>query len=99
MGRLSRGLRTALIFLLAGILMFLYFGWRLDVFFSETSVDIHIRDTYFVVANYHMAIAVLLVLTLFFSLGGMIGSRFKTWLYIILFLIATSFIIYIVVSW
>jgi phosphate starvation-inducible membrane PsiE len=38
-----------------------------------------------VIANFHVAIAVLLILTLFFSLGGMIGSRFKNWFYVILF--------------
>ena len=87
MALLTKGLRTALFFLLVGILGIIYFFWRWAIFVREGSgsIDFHIHDTYFVIASFHVAIAVLLVLTLFFSLGGMIGSRFKNWFYLILF--------------
>jgi hypothetical protein len=85
MALLTKGLRTALLFLLAGILMLFYFYWRWDVFVGYGSVDIHVYDTYLVMTYFHVAIVILLVLTLFFSLGGMIGSRFRNWFYIILF--------------
>jgi hypothetical protein len=96
MGRLSNGLRIGLYFLLFGILLIGIFSWRSDVFFRGGSIDIHTNDTYFVFAKSHVLIGVLVFLLFLFSLGGVIGSRLKNRVYIVLFLVASSFVVYII---
>lgn len=58
------------------LLCFIYSRWIVSV--GTSSVDLHFRDTY-VVFDPRMAILLcLLVLGTFFSVGGLIGTRFRS---------------------
>jgi cytochrome c oxidase subunit I len=56
-------------------------------FFSEASIDIHLHDTYFIIANRHLywAIALLLLILalLYRALRNILFSKILTWLHII----------------
>ena len=70
-------MRTALIFLAVGILLLLVLYSLVDVWFMPSSVDIHVHDTYFVIANIHVVPLMAIFLGNFFILGGVIGTRFR----------------------
>jgi cytochrome c oxidase subunit I len=71
-------MKTALIFLAIGVLALVLIFSYVDIWFSESTIDIHIHDTYFVIPRWHTILLVTLFLGTFFSLGGVIEQDFTT---------------------
>ena len=89
-------MRTALIFLFIGIVLLGLAVWQVDIWFRPSRADILVHDTYLVV-DYAVVFGFpLLFLATLFSFGGLIGSRFKSVFFILLFLACLACIGYIV---
>lgn len=77
--------------LVIGIALLIFVYFKTAVYATKESLDFHLHDTYFVL-SYPFAIGfVVLFLGIFFSVGGIIGSRFKGklfWMMLLLFLAA-----------
>jgi branched-subunit amino acid ABC-type transport system permease component len=75
-------MKGALISLVIGIVLLLLIYFRLDVYYrTRSGIDIYFHDTYFIVSYASVVSFVLLILGLFFSAGGIIGTRFKSKLF------------------
>jgi cytochrome c oxidase subunit 1 len=91
-------MKTALIFLAISILLLVLIYSRVDIWFGETTIDVHIHDTYFVIARWHAIFSIILFLGTFSSLGGAIGTRFHNKFFFIAFIVFAVFDLYIVWS-
>lgn len=94
-------MKSALIFLGVGILILILLCSRVDVWFTNSTVDIHVHDTYFVIARWHFILLIILILGTFSSLGGAIGTRFQNKAFIaflFIFLAIDAFIVWKVYS-
>lgn len=80
-------MKTALIFLVIAILILLLLWSRVDIWFGNSTIDIHIHDTYFVIARWHFILLIILILGSISSLGGVIGTRFQNKAFITFFFI------------
>jgi hypothetical protein len=76
-----KGALTSLLLAIA-LLMLLY--WKSDVFLTAKTIDIHLHDTYYIVSYKHLAAALFLFLGTFFSLGGLIRTRARSRLFLVL---------------
>ena len=54
------------------------------------TVDIHISDTYLVIEKKTFFLIILLYLLIFFSIGGIIGTRAHNKIFLLLFVISIS---------
>jgi hypothetical protein len=88
-------MKTALIFLAIAILLLVLIYSRVDIWFSESTIDVHIHDTYFVITRWHAIFLITLFLGTFSSLGGVIGTRFHNKFFLIAFILFTAFDLYI----
>lgn len=89
-------MKTALIFLAIAIVLLFLFWLKVDVWFGDSTIDIHFHDTYFVIACWHFILFVFLILGTFSSLGGIIGTKFKNKLFIAVLLIFLAVDAYII---
>ena len=90
-------MKTALIFLVVAILILILLWFRTDVWFTNSSVDIHFHDTYFVTTRFSFVLFVILFLGTLSSLGGVIGTRFGNRAFAILvliFLLADAYVVW-----
>ncbi len=90
-------MKTALIFLATAILLLLLFWWRSDVYFGDSTIDIHVHDTYYVIDRWHLVLVIILFLGTFASLGGVIGTKLKNKFFLIamiLFLSGDAYILW-----
>jgi heme/copper-type cytochrome/quinol oxidase subunit 1 len=69
--------KTALIFLFTGILLLTLLYLKSGIFFTKKTVDIHLHDTYYVIAYLHFIILIVLFVGTAFSIGGVFGTRFR----------------------
>lgn len=76
-GRKSK-MRVAIVFLLVGIVLISLVLQKAAVQLTRATIDLHIHDTYVVIDWWHFINGVLLICLLFFSLGGVIGTGFKS---------------------
>jgi hypothetical protein len=90
-------MKTALIFLGVAILILILLWSRVDVWFTDSTIDIHVHDTYFVIPRWHIIFFAILFLGTFSSLGGVIGTRFRNKFFIvflIIFVVIDTYIIW-----
>jgi len=80
--------KTALIFLALALIILIAACLALHVEFTPTTIDIHFSDTYLVVNNFHALLVAVLWLLTFFSIGGMIGTRSRSILFVSLFFVS-----------
>ena len=91
-------MKGALVGLFVGIVLLILLYFKIDVYRSKGTIDIHLHDTYFVLSYSSVAIFILLFLGTFFSIGGMIGSIFKSKLFWILTILVLSIDAYYISS-
>jgi hypothetical protein len=83
--------------LMAIALLMLAFIW-LSGYKTESSFDVHIRDTWYIL-DYSIAIVFsILLIGTFFSIGGVIATHFKNKLFVILLVIFLSLDFFIIAS-
>jgi hypothetical protein len=94
-------MKTALIFLAIAVLLLVLVYSRIDIWFSESTIDIHIHDTYFVIARWHSIPLVILLLGTISSLRGAIGTKFQNKFFLIaliLFIVVDLYVVWSVRS-
>jgi len=91
-------MKGALIALFLGIALLVMIYFKLVVYRSKTSFDIHFHDTYFVLDYASAIVLAIILLGTFFSIGGIIGTHFKSKLFWILTVLFISINTYYVVS-
>src|SRR5689334_19819089 len=87
-------MKGALLLLVIGIALLLAIYFKLDIYRSQSTFDVHFHDTYIVLDNWLVIGFVTLFLGIFFSIGGLIGSRFTNkffWFLSLLFLGVTAY--------
>lgn len=86
-------MKVALLFFLTGICLLLLFFFKSKPWFSSSTVDIHLYDTYFVISYFSFAGFIVFLLGTFFSIGGIIGTHFhnKHFIFLALAFIAVDF--------
>lgn len=87
-------MKGALIALLAGVALVFYIYFKLAINKSKTAIDFHLHDTYLVLDYTTAIILALILLGTFFSIGGLISTRFSSklfWVLAVLFLSAGSY--------
>ena len=89
-------MKTAIVFLLGGVLLIALFLWSVHTNFRRTSIDIHISDTYYIVSYLQFVLINTLILGFVFSIGGIISTQFKSRSFLILTLVfaLVSFLVY-----
>lgn len=80
-------MKTALSFLAVAALLLILLGSVVDIWFSSSTVDIHIHDTYFVLPHWHFVLLIILTLGTISSLGGVMGTKFRNKAFTIFLLI------------
>lgn len=91
-------MKGALIALLIGIVILILLYSRMQIFSRQGTIDIHLHDTYFVLSYASVIVFMLLFLGTFFSIGGVIGTMFKSKLFLILAVLFTSVDTYYIVT-
>jgi hypothetical protein len=88
-------MKTAFLFLFISIVFLALIYSRVDVWFSPSTIDIHVHDTYFVIARRQAIFFIILFLGTFSSIGGVIGTKFGNKTFIVLLIIFVVVDIYI----
>jgi len=90
-------MKTALTFLLISILVLLFLWSKTDIFFSKSTVDVHVHDTYFVIDKLQFILFIVLIPGTLSTLGGVIETRFRSkafLLVLLIFLAADAYVFY-----
>ena len=90
-------MKTALVFLVIGIVLLINLGSKNHGTFRKSTVDIHLYDTYFILNYFSFFIAILLILGTLFFFGGTIGTLFKNKNYLFPLLIFTMIDSYFII--
>jgi len=78
--------------LLAIGIVFLVFSYsKLNIFWGNSAIDIHLHDTYFVMSRSFVMLFILFFLGTLFAIGGFVGSRFKNKIFLFLTIFFLSF--------
>lgn len=84
-------MKGAFIALCFSILLLILLYYNQNLAFGKSIIDIHFHDTYFVISDLYFFLFLFLFMGTSFTIGGVIGSSFKSkvfWLLLILFLAA-----------
>jgi hypothetical protein len=93
-------MKGALIALFSGIALLVIIYFRLTIYRGKTSFDIQFHDTYFILDYGFSILLAFIFLGTFFSVGGIIGTRFRSklfWILSVLFLAIDAY--FVVVSY
>jgi hypothetical protein len=90
-------MKVAIIFLVIGIALLCLFLYSTIVHSNSKSIDLHLFDTYFIIDKLNFIIGVVLFLLTLFSLGGVIGTGFRSKAFLLTFFIA--FVLNGLVAW
>ncbi len=90
-------MKLALLFLFVGAVVLTFILSRWVVAYDWKAVDIRFNSTYLVINLFHFVVAVLLIALALFSLGGVLGTGFKSRPFLILFL--ATWVINGLVAW
>jgi heme/copper-type cytochrome/quinol oxidase subunit 1 len=83
-------MKVAVGFLLVGMIVLGLLLCQSAVRLAQTTIDLHVHDTYFVISYVVFVPLVLLALLALFALGGVIGTRCKNRYFLVTFLIALA---------
>lgn len=84
------------LFIALALLVLLYF--RMNVYSSKGTIDVHVHDTYFVLSYASVIVFVLLFVGTFLAVGGMIGSFFRSKLFWVLTVLFLSIDVYCIIT-
>ena len=70
-------MKTAIAFVLGGILFIALISFNQNIRYYKTDLSIHVHDTYFMVSYFQAGYASLVFLTILYFIGMAIGSRFE----------------------
>jgi heme/copper-type cytochrome/quinol oxidase subunit 1 len=90
-------MRTGLLFAILGLLLLVLLLSRGGMQLTASTVDIHLFDTYFVMTYFHFVLLFMMVLGSFFSIGAVVGTRFRNAYFLgmlLLFVLADTFMIW-----
>ena len=91
-------MKGALIALLIGITLLALLYFTVDIYGGKGRIDIHLHGTYFVFNYFSLLKFIFIVLGTFFSIGGMVGTYFKSKLFLVLAVLFISIDIYYIAS-
>lgn len=91
-------MKGALIALFIGLALLVLLCFRMDIYRSKGTIDIHLHNTYFVLSHASVVVFILLFLGTFFAKGGISGRYFKSKLFRVLVVIFLSIDTYYMVS-
>ncbi|RYY65556.1 MAG: hypothetical protein EOO12_06710 [Chitinophagaceae bacterium] len=80
-------MKTALFFVFLFVLLLAALSWRGYLAFTPNSVDVRVEDTYVMLERSTFAVLVLLLSATCFSLGGLLGTGFRSRMFWIAFLL------------
>ena len=91
-------MKGALIALFIGIVLLVAVYFKLSIYRSKSSFDIHLHDAFYVLDYTSAIILGFMMLGTFFSVGGIIGTHFKSKLFVVLVMLFLSIDTFYVVS-
>jgi hypothetical protein len=90
-------MKGAWIALLIALGLLIFLGFTSKVYNTSGTLDIQLHDTFFVLSYTTVIIFIILFLGTFFSIGGIIGTHFKSNLFWVLIILFLSIDIYLLV--
>ena len=91
-------MKGAIICLALGLCIFLVLFGREHIFSGKDTIDIHLHDTFYVIAKWHFYLFLFLFLSTISFIGGVIETRFKNKGFLIGMLILLAIDIYLIIS-
>jgi hypothetical protein len=88
-------MRTALVFLIIGILTLCILYWQFQILITPKTVEFNFSNAYIIIDLQHVILLTGVFLLTLFSVGGLLGTGFRSPFFIILFLLCAAAIGYL----